>query len=650
MAKKGEDTFIEVGFDNWKKALERFAQHAQSGPHKDALLKIEVLGQESVHALLSKQAMAEQKVHREVLLKQLSSLKYLLRQGLAIRGHEEMEGNLLQLLQLRSDDCPELKTWVSEHKYFSPDILNEQIALMGLSAVREVLKNIRSVEWFSLLADEATDISNKEQLVICIRWVDINFDIHEDPVELIHVPKTDSLTIASAIKDCLIRHCLPISQCRGQAYDGASSMSGHLNGVAARIQQDVPSALFVHCLAHCTNLCLQSVGRLCLPIRDAIDLVMELSKLIRYSPKRTALFETLQSQLANHSPSLKPLCPTRWTVRTGAIQSVLSNYSVLCEALVQINLETHDDYGRKAGGYLAQMGKFSTYFGLKLSHLIFSGIEQLSITLQGKNTTVQEAVMAADLAVCYLRRQRTDGSFDSFYSRVVDGAKELTALPALPRYRQPPKRMDDGSSAHRFSDPECYFRKQYFEVLDLLISELQRRFQQKRGMPVAAIIEKILLDAANGAHNNGELPQELQLYKNDIDLARFKIQLQMIPDLIRTRNQKLTNSAPITKVTNVRTICDIMNDVTISKDMLSEVHRMLQIFYTVPVTTSTAERTFSALRRLKTFLRSTMSQPRLNHMMTLYVHKDQTDRLCVNVIARMFVNVNDRRKQYFGCM
>ena len=48
------------------------------------------------------------------------------------------------------------------------------------------------MEWFSLLADEATDISNKEQLVIFIRWVDINFDIHEDPVELIHVPKTDS--------------------------------------------------------------------------------------------------------------------------------------------------------------------------------------------------------------------------------------------------------------------------------------------------------------------------------------------------------------------------------------------------------------------------------------------------------------------------
>lgn len=214
------------------------------------------------------------------------------------------------------------------------------------------------------------------------------FLIHEDPVELIHIPKTDSNTLTSAMKDSLIRLCLPISQCRGQAYDGASSMSGHLNGVAAQIQKEFPSALYVHCLAHCTNLCLQSVGRQCIPVRDALDLVMELSQLIRYSPKRSTLFQNLQSQLSPQSPSLKPLCPTRWTVRTAAISSVIENYAVLCEALAEINLSTHDEYGRKAGGFLAQMEKFSTFFGLKLSHLVFSGTEQLSISLQGKDTTV----------------------------------------------------------------------------------------------------------------------------------------------------------------------------------------------------------------------------------------------------------------------
>ena len=287
---------------------------------------------------------------------------------------------------------------------------------MGLSLLRKLLSDIRSAEFFSVIADEATDISNKEQMTVCIRWVNEDFLIHEDPEELIHLPKTDSNTLASALKNSLIRLCLPISQCRGQAYDGVSSMSGHLNGVATQIQKEFPSALYVHCLAHCTNLCLQSVGRQCIPIRDALDLVMELSQLIRYSPKRSTLFENLQSQLSPQSPSLKALCPTRWTVRTAAISSVIENYAVLCEALAKINLSTHDEYGRKAGGFLAQMEKFSTFFGLKLSHLIFSGTEQLSISLQGKDTTVQESINAAELAVKFLERLRQESLFDEFYS------------------------------------------------------------------------------------------------------------------------------------------------------------------------------------------------------------------------------------------
>ena len=77
-----------------------------------------------MHALINNQAMAEQKIHQQMLLNQLSSLKCLLRQGLVVRGHDDLEGNLLQLLKLQSSDCT-LTTWISERKYFSPAILNE---------------------------------------------------------------------------------------------------------------------------------------------------------------------------------------------------------------------------------------------------------------------------------------------------------------------------------------------------------------------------------------------------------------------------------------------------------------------------------------------------------------------------------------------
>ena len=648
LAKK-EDTFIDTGFDNWKKAHERFAQHTQSSLHKEAIFKIEQLKHDSVHTLLCRHAIADQKLHREMLLNQLSTLRYLLRQGMAIRGHNDVDSNLTQLLLLRSHEIPQLKSWLREKKYCSPEIQNEQISLMGLNVLRGLLSEIRNAEFYSIIADEASDVSHKEQLVVCIRWVDNDFEIHEDPIELINVPKTDANTLTTCIKDCLVRCCLPISQCRGQAYDGASNMSGHLSGVAAQIQTDTPSALYVHCLAHCTNLCLQTVGRQCIPIRDALDLVIGVADLIRYSPKRSSLFEALQSQLAPGSPSLKPLCPTRWTVRTCALHSILCNYSVLRETLQQVNAECHDDYGRTAGGYLAQMDKFSTYLGLKVSHLIFAGTEQLSITLQGKDTTVQDAATAADLAVCYLERQRSDEKFHSFYQDVLKSSKDLTAPPCLPRYRRPPKRLDEASlTSHEFTSPESYFRQQYFEVLDLLASELKRRFQQKRGMPVVAAIEKLLLDAANATLVSTDLPEELQLYKDDLDLSRLKCQLPMLPDVIRVRNQKLQNNVPIPKVTNVRTLYSVMTEISLSTEMFSEVIRLIKLFYTIPVTTSSAERTFSALRRLKTYLRTTMSQPRLNHAMTLYVHKERTDKINLAEIANSFVVMNERRRNYFG--
>ena len=62
----------------------------------------------------------------------------------------------------------------------------------------------------------------------------------------------------------------------------------------------------------------------------------------------------------------------------------------------------------KAVGYLNSMQKFSTYYALKLSHLVFSATEQLSLTFQGKDTTIQEAVQASKLAVNLIERQRTD--------------------------------------------------------------------------------------------------------------------------------------------------------------------------------------------------------------------------------------------------
>lgn len=76
---------------------------------------------------------------------------------------------------------------------------------------------------------------------------------------------------------------------------------------------------------------------------------------------------------------LRSLCPTHWTVRTGAITAVLKNYSSLLQALRTIAETSYDDYGRRASGHLTLLEKFDTYFGMKLFHLKFSSTEQASM-------------------------------------------------------------------------------------------------------------------------------------------------------------------------------------------------------------------------------------------------------------------------------
>lgn len=82
--------------------------------------------------------------------------------------------------------------------------------------------------------------------------------------------------------------------------------------------------------------------------------------------------------------------------------------------------------------------------------------------------------------------------------------------------------------------------------------------------------------------------------------------------------------------------------------MFSEVNKLLHLYLTVPMTSCTAERSFSALRRIKDYLRSTMTQARLNHLIVMHVHKERTDNLNIVDIAETFVSLNNRRSTFFG--
>jgi len=91
-------------------------------------------------------------------------------------------------------------------------------------------------------------------------------------------------------------------------------------------------------------------------------------------------------------------------------------------------------------------------------------------------------------------------------------------------------------------------------------------------------------------------------------------------------------------VTGVADVVQLFTSENISwVQLLPEVVNLLRLYLTLPVTSCTADRRFSSLRRLKTFLRSTVTQKRLNHIAVLHTHREQhvdLEEMCNNLILK----------------
>ena len=171
---------------------------------------------------------------------------------------------------------------------------------------------------------------------------------------------------------------------------------------------------------------------------------------------------------------------------------VITDYTLLLEIPEEIHLTTKDEYGLKAGGLLHSLEKFSTLFGLELSHLLFSASEQVSLTLQTKNIALHDALSAVDAAKIFFKRTRSDETFDKFYEKLVSTArKHSIGEPELPRQRRRPVHYENSSNTHVFTTPVSYYRKIFFEACDLLHGELEQRFSSQHITSIIAIEKKL---------------------------------------------------------------------------------------------------------------------------------------------------------------
>ena len=132
------------------------------------------------------------------------------------------------------------------------------------------------------------------------------------------------------------------------------------------------------------------------------------------------------------------------------------------------------------------------------------------------------------------------------------------------------------------------------------------------------------------------------------DDALLHDELMMLADYFSSINKE--KKLGLKKITKISTVCQLLNAQQIGKTMFYEYCKLITLYLTVPVTTATAERSFSVLNRIKTYLRCTMSQQRLNHVIIPHIHKDKLDLLDLKSVCSDFISKNENRKTFFGAV
>ena len=206
-----DEAFVLHGYCNWKDASGDkggLASHESSSVHKRAVEVIETLPRTTRDiGEQPSSAHAEEKLRNCVYcLKVFQTIQFLARQGLALRGDQnDQESNFIQLMKLCGADDDNIMKHLEQHsdKYMCHQEQYEIIKIMALTVLRKLTNEFHSSVYFSLMADEVTDSSNREQVVVCLRRVDEDFEVHEVFMGLYKVDERSADTITTVLSHVL---------------------------------------------------------------------------------------------------------------------------------------------------------------------------------------------------------------------------------------------------------------------------------------------------------------------------------------------------------------------------------------------------------------------------------------------------------------
>ena len=295
--------FVSTPFTKWTKKTESCRIHAQNQYHLDAMARLSAFKEtlkkpeETIDRKLDKEKAMLAARNRNVLTSLFQIVMLCGRQGIAFRGHvddrvwgdkigyqenhDTNQGNFIELVKFRA--CTDqvladhLKSAPLNAHYTSKTIQNEMIDVVGEHIRNALLDDIKEATFYSVMADEVTDVSNNEQVSISARYVNSQLEAKEVFLDIVDTERITGQALSELIITRLKKWGLQLENLRGQAYDGASNMAGKKNGCQAKITEKAPLAFYMHCAAHQLNL---SVVSSCgIPaVKNAQDTMSEISR------------------------------------------------------------------------------------------------------------------------------------------------------------------------------------------------------------------------------------------------------------------------------------------------------------------------------------------------------------------------------------
>lgn len=588
---KSSDTWTKSGFCDLGHLKQKMDKHEQSKMHMNAELEFQVLGKYEIRQQLDcafrrniEQQNIEVSKNRHVLSQIIECIKFCGIFELALRGHDETEDSVNPgIFRGLIDFTSELDTLLKDHlkratvfKGTSKEIQNDLLQCM-LDVCRDEIKTeIQQADFLSVIADETSDVSSQYQMIIVFRYLLSN----GKPVERFWTFKNpcghDAQALATCVKDALEEVVSDKTKVISQSYDGANVMSGAHSGVQEIVKQIYPYAHYVHCYAHKLNLIMAQATSQNTQVRIFFADLTEIPQFFANSPQRV---NVLDEVVGRRIPSASNI---RWNFKSRTVETVYEHRESLMECLEIIeNSSKQVNTITQARGLRFKMEQPVFLFWLEFFHHIMPHVDILYQQLQKRiidTVTVNSAI----------------SSFKSAVESVRNTVDDISEEPS--------------STKRRRQETPASRRVAAKEVCDVISVQAKERFSFTGHLMASNLFSSENFVSFNRNFPEDSLFQACQAYPF-VDSSKLRTELEIM--YMREDFRNVACAVDLLEFI-------IQNNL---QKIFSEALKVLKVLTTTPMTTSEAERCFSTLKRIKTFLRSTMSQERLTALAMLSIEK-----------------------------